>query len=127
MASEKKIKVLIVDSVEVCRRMLKNMLIEDSDLEIVGEAESPQAAILMLDEYEPEVVMLAIKRTDKMTVVSAIAQLVAIKPDLHIILCMDKIDIPEAESTVRTANVDFVAKPYQRETVIRAIKDWIPY
>ncbi len=55
------IKVLLVDDQHLIRQGLKTLLELESDLEIVGEAENGEEAVAMVEELQPNVVLMDIR------------------------------------------------------------------
>ncbi|BAU05378.1 response regulator [Fischerella sp. NIES-3754] len=55
------IKVLLVDDQNLIRQGLKALLELEPDLEIVGEAENGEAAITLIEELHPDVVLMDIR------------------------------------------------------------------
>ncbi|MFB6306881.1 MAG: LytR/AlgR family response regulator transcription factor [Flavobacteriales bacterium] len=55
------ITAFIVDDERLVRRELKEILVQDSRVEVIGEASKPQEAIDLIEENEPELLFLDIK------------------------------------------------------------------
>jgi NarL family two-component system response regulator LiaR len=60
MSDPKMIKVMIVDDHPVVRDGLKNMFMVYDDLELVGEAENGNAALLLCEKIPPDVILMDI-------------------------------------------------------------------
>ena len=60
MANEKPIRILIVDDHSVVRKGLLNLLEDEEDIEIVGEATDGDEALDMIPLHSPDVVLLDI-------------------------------------------------------------------
>ena len=61
------IKVLVVDDAAVVRRVLQDVLSSDSELEVVGSAIHGQAALDMLDDVDPDIVVLDVSAISHVT------------------------------------------------------------
>jgi chemotaxis response regulator CheB len=119
--AEGKIKVFVVDHSEVWRRILAAQINSSSEMEVVGEINSGQGAILMLEEIDPDVVMLEANIKDRMPLKDIIANLRLIKPGVRVLLCVDRRKKDSVIQTIDDDVFDFVIKPYERNTVIRSI------
>lgn len=52
------IKVLVVDDHDLVRMGISRMLADDAEIEVIGEADSGEAAIRMVKALNPDVVLL---------------------------------------------------------------------
>lgn len=60
-----KIKVILVDDEPLSRNILKLMLAEKDDVEILGEAENAESALMMVAEKRPDLVFLDVEMPGK--------------------------------------------------------------
>lgn len=58
--SEKKVKVLVIEDSRTMRRVLRNIFERDDRIEIVGEAETAEEGLEMLEKLSPDVISLDI-------------------------------------------------------------------
>lgn len=119
----KKIKVFVVDASEVWRKILINHIASAADMEVVGEINSGQGSILMLEEVNPDVVMLESSPRDRMPAYEVVSQLKSVNPNIHIILCTDQSSMDTVMSAADKGAHDFVTKPYKRQLVLRCIRE----
>jgi len=56
--SEQAIRVLIVDDHKLVLRSIKNLLVREPDIEVVGTAENGRAAIQLAQAEEPDVIVM---------------------------------------------------------------------
>ncbi len=117
-----KIKVFIVDDSLVVRSMLTRLINTEEDIEIVGEASSGQGAIIMLDEYNPDVVILESGITGSMKLSDIVKQIKAFNPAIKVILTANAIDSEKILSAHGDGADDFIRKPFQKQTVLRAVR-----
>jgi DNA-binding NarL/FixJ family response regulator len=86
------VRTLIVDDHSDVRFLIR-MIVADAglDVEVVGEADSAEAALEQLDALAPDVVVLDARmpRVDGLT---AASQLLAQRPGLSILLCSARVD-----------------------------------
>ncbi len=116
-----KVKVFMVDDSIVARNMLKRILDDQPEIEVVGEAGSGQGCLILLDELDPDVIILEAGIGGGMNVTEIVKQILAIKPKTKIILCIDtsfdvdKIPLPTMQVQA------CVKKPYHKTTIIREV------
>jgi len=107
----KPIRVLIVDDSPTVQAVLKNVLAEESDIQIVGTASDPYEAKDLIVQKEPDVITLDIEMP-RMDGITFLKRLMTFRP-LPVIM----ISSYTRENSVRTLEaldagaVDFVAKP----------------
>ena len=78
-------KILVVDDVAAIRRSMRVYLEQESDLEICGEAENGKVAIDMVQELQPDVVILDLSMP-VMNGLDAARVIKAIAPGTHIVM-----------------------------------------
>ena len=76
---KEKIKVLIVDDSFLMRRLLKDILEEDPDIEVVGTAKNGKEAIKLLKNLEPDVITLDYEMPD-MNGIEVLEKILKYKP-----------------------------------------------
>lgn len=117
------VKIFIVDDSVVARTMLTNILATNSDYEIVGEASTGQGGIIMLEETQPDIVMLEANIGGGMSVQDVIKEMKKLMPETKIVICSDpnqsKLIIPASE----VGADDFVEKPYRKTRIFRVINE----
>lgn len=117
----KKIRILVAGGSEIWRKILIRHIGSSSDMEIAGEISSGQGSILMLDEVDPDVVMLDVSLDERMSPKDIVSQIKTIKPDVRIILCVDKTRTESFTSTFDLDVTDFITKPYTQNVVLRSV------
>ncbi|MCL2664245.1 MAG: hypothetical protein FWE82_01395 [Defluviitaleaceae bacterium] len=122
---DKPIKIFIVDHSDVLRKMLANILSSDPEIEFVGESPSVKTALLTLDEYSPDMIMITVGPSDDLAVGDVYKQFKAIMPGIHIILCIAIKDVGSMTPQVHAVGADFVTIPFNKNIVLKAIKDHI--
>ncbi|MBW1858491.1 MAG: chemotaxis response regulator protein-glutamate methylesterase [Deltaproteobacteria bacterium] len=107
----KPVRVLIVDDSPTVQAVLKNVLAEESDIQIVGTASDPYEAKDLIVQHKPDVITLDIEMP-RMDGITFLKRLMSFRP-LPVIM----ISSYTRENSVRTLEaldagaVDFVAKP----------------
>jgi two-component system, NarL family, response regulator NreC len=80
-----KIRVLVADDHAIIREGLRVMLGNQSDMEVLGAATNGREAIRMVDEYEPDVVVMDISMPE-LNGIEAIQQILPRHPHLMVIV-----------------------------------------
>ncbi len=117
-----KIRVFIADDSVVARNMLSRIISAEEDMEVVGEASSGQGSIIMLDEVNPDVIMLEATIGGGMTVSEIVPELKSLNPNLKIILCAEANKREQIISGSTQGADDFIIKPYNKPVLIRTIR-----
>ena len=118
-----KLRVFIADDSPVARNMLIRMLNDEDDIEIVGEAGTTQSTVMMLDEVNPDVIMLEAAISGGMSIPLLIRSIKDIKPYAKIILCAEVNAGKEIIDGVESGASDIVRKPYKKANILRAIRN----
>jgi len=80
--SSQKTRIFIVDTLEIWRKILINYISQTDDMEVVGEISSGQGAILMLEEINPDVIMLEVSIKERIRITDIISHIHQIAPHL---------------------------------------------
>ena len=118
-----KLRVFIADDSPVARNILIRMLNDEEDLEIVGEAGTTQSSIMMLDEVDPDIILLEAAISGGMSITRLIRSIKDIKPYIRIILCVEMNADPEMIKSVEQWAFDIIRKPYNKQNLLRAIRN----
>ncbi len=117
-----KIRIFIVDDSIAARTILSKLLSSQEDFQIVGEAGTGQAGIIMLDEFNPDVVMLEASITGGMAITDIVKEIKNINPIVKIILCTDNSSLEHVIPAAEAGADDFISKPYKKEHISRIIR-----
>lgn len=116
-----KTNIFIVDDSIAARNMLINILKSDDTIEVVGESGTGQGGIIMLDETNPDIIIIEADITGGMSLLDIIKEIKKLKPEIKIILCTNSqntdIVIPSTEAGVSY----FIQKPYKKAEVLSSI------
>jgi len=110
---EKKIKVLVVDDSFFMRRLLRELLSEDEEIEVVGEARDGEEAVSMAEKWKPDVVTMDFNMP-KLNGVEATRKLMHQAgpiPMVVMISAYTKEGANETLQSLRAGAVDFITKP----------------
>jgi len=113
-------KVLIVEDAPFIREMIRDIL-ESHDHEIAGEAANGLEAIEKFKALKPDVVLMDILMPG-MDGLSAIMKIIEIDPRAKIIVVSALVKEALRKEAMRAGAVDFVAKPFQVERLLEAVR-----
>lgn len=110
------VRTLIVDDEPLARERLKRLLSDIEDVELVGEAENGQRAVQMIEEQNPDLVLLDIQMPglDGFEVIEALEE----PPLVIFVTAYDAYAIRAFEVNAR----DYLLKPFSQERLERAIR-----
>lgn len=107
----KKIKVLIVDDSSVIRGLVKEIINQDSELEVVGEAQDPYVARDKIKQLNPDVITLDVEMP-KMDGITFLSNLMRLRP--MPVIMLSTLTENGADITLKALElgaVDFITKP----------------
>lgn len=112
-----KIRTIIVDDVELARERVK-MLIDDSQIEIVGEAGSGFDAVEAIEKLKPDLVFLDVQMPEMngFEVVETIGAENA--PMIVFVTAYDKFAVRAFDANA----VDYLVKPFDKERLTKAVE-----
>jgi two-component system chemotaxis response regulator CheY len=113
-------KILIVEDAPFIREMIRDIL-ESHDHEIVGEAANGLEAIEKYKALRPEIVLMDILMPG-MDGLSAITKIIEQDPAAKIIVVSALVKEALRKEAMRAGAIDFVAKPFQVERLLEAVR-----
>jgi two-component system LytT family response regulator len=110
------VRTLIVDDEPLARERLKRLLSDIEDVELVGEAENGRRAVQMIEEQNPDLVLLDIQMPglDGFEVIEALEE----PPLVIFVTAYDAYAIRAFEVNA----LDYLLKPFSQERLERAIR-----
>jgi DNA-binding NarL/FixJ family response regulator len=123
--ADEKIKVFIVDTSGIWRTIMAKQILNEPDIDVVGEVGSGQGAVLLIEEADPDIVLLETGPGDKTPVLEVAKQLQSVKPSIRIILCVDSAqkDHVTVAADAGYGIADFITKPNKKQSALRAIRE----
>lgn len=115
------IRVILVDDTGEVRRMLKERLDFEPDIEVVGEAENGQAAVALATRLQPDVIIMDVKmpQSDGIAATQALNELL---PESRVVI-LSLYDDPVTRSRAREAGAKaFIAKQDSETVLLEAIR-----
>jgi pilus assembly protein CpaE len=119
--SEKKIRVLIVDDIPETRENLRKLLFFESDIEVVGAADSGEEGITLAGELKPDIVLMDINMPgiDGITASEAITQQV---PFAQVIMMSVQGEADYLRRSMLAGAREFLIKPFSSDELISSIR-----
>jgi NarL family two-component system response regulator LiaR len=121
MSSEDKIRVLIVDDHAMVRRGLAAFLRTAPDLELVGDVSSGEAALAVLDDAAPDVILMDLM----MPGMSGIETIKAVKdrdPDIQIITLTSFGKEDLVKQSIKVGAISYLLKDVDARDLVEAIR-----
>jgi two-component system chemotaxis response regulator CheY len=112
-------RVLIVDDAAFMRMMLRKIVVT-SGHEVVGEASDGVVAIEQFRELRPDLTTLDITMPGK-DGIEVLQEIMAMDPDAKVLMCSALGQQAKVVESLKLGAKDFVVKPFESETVERAI------
>ena len=121
MAADDKVRVLIVDDVADTRENVRKLLQFESDIEVVGAAQSGTEGVQMSRELDPDVVIMDINMPD-LDGIAATEQIISKQPHVQVVI----LSVQGEQSYMRKAMLagarDFLTKPPMADELLSAIR-----
>jgi NarL family two-component system response regulator LiaR len=120
MAS-KAIKIVIVDDHAMVRKGMKAFLGEFEDLQVIGDASDGWKAIELVDQLEPDMVLLDLFMPG-MDGIETIQRLMAIQPHLKIVVLTAYVKEDKVIEAIKAGALGYVAKESQPDELLQTIR-----
>jgi two-component system chemotaxis response regulator CheY len=114
-------KVLIVDDAMFMRAILKDVLLNAGDFEVVGEATDGEEAVKFTKELNPDLITMDIVMPN-MDGIEATKQIMKVVPSVKIVMCSALGQEPLIMESLASGAKDFVVKPFSAEKVLKVIQ-----
>jgi pilus assembly protein CpaE len=121
VGEQRKIRVLIVDDIPETRENLRKLLFFESDIEVVGAANSGEEGIAMAGELQPDIVLMDINMPgiDGITASEAITQQV---PFTQIVMMSVQGEADYLRRSMLAGAREFLIKPFSSDELISSIR-----
>ncbi len=108
----RRLRVLVVDDSEICRRTIVSILEGDGDIEVVGEGEDAFSAFALVDSLAPDLVTMDVQMPGK-SGLEAVEQIMARDPVPILVVTAEPLTGGQgvANDAIQNGALDIVAKP----------------
>jgi DNA-binding NarL/FixJ family response regulator len=121
LAEDAAIRVVVADDQELFRRGMVMLLNAEDDIVVVGEAEDGVSAQSVVQDLQPEVLLLDV-RMPRMTGLEACSEILAKNPDVGIIMLTVSDEENDLYQAVKNGASGYLLKDASTEEVARAIR-----
>ncbi len=121
MAETKKPSVLVVDDDTLMRVMLKSILENSDEYQVVGEASNGQDAVMKCVALKPDMVLLDINMP-KMDGLQALVEIRKANPAAMVLMVSGDATMDNVKEAIQKGAVGFVVKPLNPANVLDKVK-----
>lgn len=118
----RKLTFVIADDAEFMRTLLKKMIEESEEYQVVGEASNGKEAIEQASKHKPDILTLDITMPE-MNGIKAVAEVLKVSPCTKIIMCTAMGQHGMVIDAIKQGATDFIIKPFNKSRVYQAIKN----
>ncbi len=118
---ENQLKIFIADDHLLIREGLKKLLLHETDLKIVGEADNPNDIISFITQNDVDVLILDINIPGK-SGLDILKELKILKPDLQVLILSMYPEDQFAERCIKAGALGYLTKETATEELITAIR-----
>lgn len=115
------IRVLVVDDHALHRDGTRQILQQQPDLEVVGEAESGEAALALVNQVHPAVVLMDI-RLPRMNGIEATRRIRQQHPDIHVLIVTAYDDDEYVRGALEAGAAGYLSKAAPGREVVEAVR-----
>ncbi|MDE1415846.1 response regulator [Bacillus licheniformis] len=113
-------RVLIVDDAKFMRDKIREIF-ETEDLQVAGEAENGEEAVLLYQELQPDLVIMDITMPVK-NGIEALKDMIQLNPKVKVIMCTAMRQKRIVVEAIEAGAKDFIVKPFEETKVVEAIR-----
>ncbi len=115
-----KITVVVVDDAEETRSSIKTLLSFEKKIEVIGEAENGEEALLFVKEARPDIVLMDINMP-VMDGIKATEEITLAVPESTVIIMSVQGDQEYLKKAMSAGARDFLNKPFSNEDLVKSI------
>lgn len=96
-------------------------ILETEDLQVAGEAENGEEAVLLYQELQPDLVIMDITMPVK-NGIEALKDMIQLNPKVKVIMCTAMRQKRIVVEAIEAGAKDFIVKPFEETKVVEAIR-----
>lgn len=116
------IKVLLVDDHKIVRQGVRAYLHTLADIEVIAEAETGAAAVIAVEQHQPDVVLMDLEMPGEMDGISATRQIRSLRPATQVIVVTSHHQDEYIFPAVRAGAISYLLKDVEPDELAAAIR-----
>jgi DNA-binding NarL/FixJ family response regulator len=120
-SGERVIRVLVVDDNDLFRTGLTSLLSSEAGIEVVAQASGGRAAVRLVDELRPEVVVMDVRMPD-LSGIDATREITGAHPDTRVLVLTVASDDADVATALQAGACGFLAKDTPIDSLVLAIR-----
>jgi len=116
------ITVLLVDDHKIVRQGVQAYLHTLADIQVVAEADSGSAAVLAVEQYKPDVVLMDLEMPGEVDGIAATRQIRKLRPETHVIVVTSHHQDEYIFPAVRAGAISYLLKDVEPDELAAAIR-----
>lgn len=116
------IKVLLVDDHKIVRQGVRAFLHTLTDIEVIAEADSGQAAVTAVGEFQPDVVLMDLEMPGDLDGIAATRQIRKLRPETQVIVVTSHHQDEYIFPAVRAGAISYLLKDIEPDELAAAIR-----
>ncbi len=121
MTLKRPTRILIVDDNEIMRSLLRNILRNREDYEIVGEASNGALALKLTESLKPDIVCMDVKMPE-MDGLDALRHIKNAHPEISIVMITGNASVENVQESQQSGASGFIIKPFNATMVLDTLK-----
>lgn len=119
------IRVLIADDMDLHRELLRRLLDRQADIQVVGEAGTPEEAVRLTQELAPDVVLMDLRmpRHNPKGGIIATQQIVANYPKVKVLALTESDDEGDVREATLAGAAGYILKSVKADRIAEAIRN----
>lgn len=113
-------KIMIVDDTKFMRTMLKQMLSQFKDIEVI-EAADGEESVALYKKFQPDIVTMDMEMRTK-NGLQALQEIVSFNPKAKIIMITSDTEQEQLYKCIKSGVIDYILKPFSSERLLNTIK-----
>jgi pilus assembly protein CpaE len=117
----KNIRLLIADDIKETRELIRQLIeLNSDDIEIIAEAENGARAVLLADQYTPDLILMDINMPE-LNGLEATAEIIANNPNSVVIIMSVQSETEYLKQAMFSGAKEYIIKPFDSENLISTL------